>query len=252
MVVDQAAAVILCSNEIASRLGVPDARRVYLHGASEFLDTPKLSYRHDYCSMEALGRAGRRALELAEIGIDDLRHLDVYSCFPSAVQIAARELGIDPEAGLPLTLTGGLNFGGGPFNSYVLHATASAMDALRADPDSFGMVTSIGGWISKIAFQVLSTRPPLETFAFQNLDQQAGSLARRELAHDVEADAEIESFALACFQGRPHDMTVACLLDDGRRAWAVSDDPVHLALFSEEECCGRPVSLLPERRFRFR
>jgi acetyl-CoA C-acetyltransferase len=33
-------------------------------------------------------------LELADIGVDDLDMIDVYSCFPSAVQVAANELGL--------------------------------------------------------------------------------------------------------------------------------------------------------------
>ena len=33
-------------------------------------------------------------LELAGVGVDDIDHVDVYSCFPSAVQVAAAELGL--------------------------------------------------------------------------------------------------------------------------------------------------------------
>ena len=42
----------------------------------------------------AIRIGGRRALELAGIGIDDIDLIDVYSCFPSAVQVAAAELGL--------------------------------------------------------------------------------------------------------------------------------------------------------------
>ena len=42
----------------------------------------------------AIRIAGRRALELAGVGVDDIDLVDLYSCFPSAVQVAAAELGL--------------------------------------------------------------------------------------------------------------------------------------------------------------
>ena len=74
----------------------------------------------------AIRIAGRRALRLAGVGIDDVDLIDVYSCFPSAVQVAANELGLpagDPSR--PLTVTGGLTFAGGPWNNYVTHSIAT-------------------------------------------------------------------------------------------------------------------------------
>ena len=66
------------------------------------------------------GSPGARALELAGAGIDDIEFVDVYSCFPSAVQVAANELGLPiGDPGRPLTVTGGLTFAGGPWNNYV-------------------------------------------------------------------------------------------------------------------------------------
>jgi acetyl-CoA C-acetyltransferase len=62
----------------------------------------------------AIRIAGKRALELAGANLDDIALIDVYSCFPSAVQVAANELGLaldDPQR--PLTVTGGLTFAGG-------------------------------------------------------------------------------------------------------------------------------------------
>jgi acetyl-CoA C-acetyltransferase len=38
-------------------------------------------------------------------------HVDLYSCFPSAVQIAAAEIGCPTQR--DLTVTGGLTFAGG-------------------------------------------------------------------------------------------------------------------------------------------
>ena len=67
---------------------------------------------------------GVHLFELAWIEVADLDRVDVYSCFPSAVQIAAKELGLDENR--PLTITGGLTFGGGPLNNYVMHSMSCA------------------------------------------------------------------------------------------------------------------------------
>ena len=48
------------------------------------------------------------------------RLAEVYSCFPAAVRVQQRELGLDPD-GTP-TLTGGMAFAGGPFNHFVLQS----------------------------------------------------------------------------------------------------------------------------------
>ena len=57
--------------------------------AGTFADTP------------AIRIGGRRALELAGIGIDDVALVDLYSCFPSAVQLGAASLGLDLDASSP-------------------------------------------------------------------------------------------------------------------------------------------------------
>ena len=49
---------------------------------------------------------------------------DIYSCFPSAVQIACNEIGLSPLDARGVTVTGGLPCFGGPGNNYSLHAIA--------------------------------------------------------------------------------------------------------------------------------
>ena len=123
--VDQGAALILCSVEAARSAGVPEDRWVFPLSGADASDHWFLSHRHDLHSSPAIRLAGAGALRLAGVGVDDIAHLDLYSCFPCAVQIAAHELGIavdDPDR--PLTVTGGLGFAGGPGNNYVSHAIA--------------------------------------------------------------------------------------------------------------------------------
>ena len=89
--------------------------------------------------------------------------VDLYSCFPVAVRIQATELGISIDR--PLTVTGGMTFGGGPFNNYVLQATASMAGRLRSGPARSGLVTTVSGLLTKPGLAVWSAaaanRPPL-------------------------------------------------------------------------------------------
>lgn len=153
--VEQGAAVLLCSVAVATRLGIARENWVFPQSGTEAHDTYDIAARGALDRSPAIRVAGARALELAGIGLDDLTHIDVYSCFPSAVQVAARELGLavdDPDR--PLTVTGGLTFAGGPWNNYSTHAIAALATRLRESPGSFGLLTANGGYLTKHAFGV--------------------------------------------------------------------------------------------------
>ncbi len=193
--VDMAAGIILCSLEMARSAGVPEEKLVFLHAATEANDSEYASTREDFHRSPAMRIAGGRVLELAEVKISEIEHVDLYSCFPSAVQIAATELGI-PE-GRPLTVTGGLTFGGGPLNSYVLHAIARMVEVLREDRGSTGLVSANGGWLAKHAFAVYSSEPPAGGFRYENLQEQVDDSPRREAVVDWDGPVSIEAYTVA-------------------------------------------------------
>ena len=134
--VDMAAALIMCSAEAASRLGVAADRWVFPHSGTDCHEHAFVSHRDTFARTPAIEIGGQRALALAGVGIDDVALIDLYSCFPSAVQLGAMSLGLDPYAAdRQLTRTGGLSFAGGPWNNYVMHAIATLMAELRDGSD---------------------------------------------------------------------------------------------------------------------
>jgi acetyl-CoA C-acetyltransferase len=145
---DQAAAVIVCSVEAAARAGVPRDRWVFPWSGADAHDHWYLSERADLHSSPALRLAGSAALRLAGLGLDDLAHLDLYACFPSAVQIAAAELGLGLDDPRELTVTGGNTFAGAPGNNYGMHSIARMVEVLRADPGARGLVTGVGWYLT--------------------------------------------------------------------------------------------------------
>ncbi|MDQ1424641.1 MAG: acetyl-CoA C-acetyltransferase, partial [Acidimicrobiaceae bacterium] len=118
--VDMTAAIIMCSVERARSLGVPEDRWVFPHTGADSHEHYFVSERITFTDTPAIRIGGQRTLELAGVGIDDIEVVDLYSCFPSAVQLGAQSLGLSLDR--QLTRTGGLSFAGGPWNNYVMHA----------------------------------------------------------------------------------------------------------------------------------
>lgn len=249
MVVDMSAAVLVCSVELAQRLGVPRDRWVFLQTATDCMATPALSYRADFRTAPQLELAGRRALELANRSPADFDFVDLYSCFPAAVQLAARGLGFSLDD--PLTVTGGLAYGGGPLNSYVLHSIATTMDRLRAAPGTTGFVSSVGGTFQKHAFGIYSTEPSEQGFQYADLDPEAADLPRREYVLTYNGQVTVETYMMNYDRGAPLKTGLACLLPDGRRTWATSEDVDVLAEIQTRETCGRAARIKDRRLVAF-
>ena len=223
--VDMSAALIICSAERAQALGVPRDRWVFPQSGSDAHEHAFVSNREHFWKTPAIELAGRRVLELAGLGIGDIGIIDLYSCFPSAVQLGAQSLGLD--IGSQLTRTGGLPFAGGPWNNYVMHAIATVMNDLRAAPGEKALVWANGGYTTKHAFGVYATEPPAAGFTYDYPQDQIDALPRRELASPADAagTATVEGYSVMHDRdGNPERIIASCLLADGRRAWGDSVD----------------------------
>ncbi len=159
MEVDQSAAVLICSVRKARELGVPEDRWVFLHGCADAADLWYPMDRQDFHSSPAIRLTGERAFEMAGIGLADIDIIDLYSCFPSAVQVAAEEFGLALDDPRGLTVTGGLPYFGGPGNNYALHSIAEMMARLRARPGAYGLCTANGWFLTKQSVGIYSTKP---------------------------------------------------------------------------------------------
>jgi acetyl-CoA C-acetyltransferase len=184
------------------------------------------------------------ALDLAGVGIDDVAIVDLYSCFPAAVQLGAKSLGLSRDR--QLTRTGGLSFAGGPWNNYVMHAIATMMNDLREQPGENGLVWANGGYTTKHAFGVYSTAPPADGYRYAYPQDQIDAMPRRILAEaaDAAGSTTVEAYTVMHSRdGEPERAIATCVLDDGRRAWGTSDDAALAAAMCEGEWVGRPVTL---------
>ncbi len=161
MDVDMAAAVFLVSEETADALAISRDRRVYLHGWQYATDPIYVAEHPDLASSSAMGVVLTDTMWTAGIDVDDLAHLDLYSCFGSSVNFMRDRLGIALDDPRPLTVTGGLPYHGGAASNYLSHAIAQMTRVLRTDPGSYGLVTGVGMHMTKHVACVYSTTPPV-------------------------------------------------------------------------------------------
>ncbi|MGE0625827.1 MAG: acetyl-CoA acetyltransferase [Pseudomonadales bacterium] len=239
--VDQAAALILCSESKARTLGIPEDRWVYPWAGTDAHDAYAFSRRDTFYGSPAIRVAGRRALELCDLSPADVDLVDVYSCFPVAVQVGAREVGLD--LGRPLTVTGGLTFAGGPLNNYVMHSIARMAELLRGDRNACGLITANGGYLTKHAFGVYSAMPPSQPFRHQDVQAEVDRTPLRDAIAAHEGSATVESYTVMYAGEAPRIGYVSALLDDGRRTLATTEDRDVMNAMTREEFCGRSVRL---------
>ena len=191
----------MCSVDAARAAGAPEDRWVFPLSGADAHDHWYLSERIDLHSSPAVAVAGGRALALAGVGIDDVAHVDLYSCFPSAVQMAAAALGLPcDDPGRSLTVTGGLGFAGGPGNNYVTHSIAAMAEVLRSDPGSLGLVTGLGWYATKHAVGLWSTDPPAAASA-RPAPAGGGRAPRRDPAPGHVGPATVETYTVVYDRG---------------------------------------------------
>jgi acetyl-CoA C-acetyltransferase len=248
--VDESAALLMCSHGVARDLGVPDDRLVFPLAGADAHDRYFFSERESLTKSPAIAAAGHGALDAAGAGVDDVARFDVYSCFPSAVEIALGALELQGPGGgdaRPLTVTGGLGFAGGPANNYPTHAIAAMVDACRRDPGSVGMVSALGWYVTKHSIGLYSTTPPEPGFSrVDTARTQAAvdALPHREVAGSYSGPAAVEATAVVFDRdGGPALAIVSTLTPDGRRALANTRDTAVLQDMTEKAWEGRRVSL---------
>jgi len=243
--VNQAAALLFCSVGTALRLGVPTDRWAFPRVGLESGHAVSLLRRsapHTWPAMEVLGAAAAERLErpLAAAEI-----IEVYSCFPAAVRVQQRSLGLDPST--TPTVTGGMAFAGGPFNNFVLQSMVRVIESLRAEPDSVGVVTTVSGLLTKPGLGAWSCtpdgRPPLLADLAASARSATGVVDVVETLDGFDGEATVATYTVT-FEGMEPDRTVAvCDTDDGRRCVAVAEDPDLAAAAVTTELIGARVHL---------
>ena len=191
----------------------------------------------------AFGIAGRAALEHAALHAEELSHFELYSCFPAAVRVQQRELGLADSH--PVTVTGGMTFAGGPLNNFVLQAAVALARRLRLEPGAGGMLNAVSGMLTKQGVSLWSTRPGPEFAALDVSEEAARETDRVEVIDGYAGDARVAGYTVVHGPEGPTHTVVLCDTGGGARTVAVGEDPALAELASREEIIGREARVGP-------
>src|SRR6185369_1378758 len=185
---------------------IPPERWVFLHGCADGTDTWVVSERDKLDASPAIRGCARLCLDMAGKTVADVAAFDLYSCFPSAVEVAMTEIGIAEDDPRPISVTGGLPFFGGPGNNYVTHSIAEMMNVVRRKPGSFGMVTANGNYLTKHSAGLYSTAPVHGSWQRQDpkkLQAELDAAPRQAVSTAPGGTGTIETYCVAYGKDAP-------------------------------------------------
>jgi acetyl-CoA C-acetyltransferase len=242
--VDQAAALVMTNEQDAERLGIERHRWVYPLGGAELNNIWHVSQRPCLHDSPAIMEAARLSLQQAGLFLHDIDIFDLYSCFPSAIEIARQAVGIPDGDPRDLTLTGGLAYFGGPGNNYTLHAIAATVELIRRDRRLKAMITANGWYNSKHAIGIYGATPPDNPWENRDDTSIQKAITAAALPEPVEqADGLLTVEAVSTrydVEGKPERATVIGRLPDGKRALAdIQADSRELAKMMKIELVGK-------------
>jgi acetyl-CoA C-acetyltransferase len=219
--VDQAAALVVCSLAVAKQMGLAD-EAVFIRSGADAIEVLLPTARRWLGRSEGLETAAAAAFGAAGVGADDIDAFEVYSCFPSAVQMAARAFGVSEHDERGLTVTGGLPYAGGPGNNYATHGIAAMVTRLRAT-GGLGVCAGLGGYATKHSVGVYSSTPAGFCVADTTDAQATIDAGALTVADTVEPGTQGTVDAHTVVYGSDGAVTGApaiVRLDDGRRVGA--------------------------------
>ena len=240
--VNQSAALIICSEELANKLEIDNKKRVYPISSSEnnhmiaIQQRPKL---YESLGMIYAAKSINKMMEQLDIRLDAY---DLYSCFPAAVKMFSKSLELGSE--LPKTITGSMPYAGGPLNSFVIHSTVKMIQKIRALEARHGLVTGVSGMMTKQSFCVWG-KEYQEQFIFDDVTERAKLDEKPvELSNIAEGEGEIIGYTI--IEGSEHASKAVLYLDDEKKHRKVvsSFDKNFINLLMEEEWVGKKVKFI--------
>ena len=244
--VDQAAALLFCSAERAAALKIDRSRWVFPVASAESNHMIPLSARADLIRSPGADATARAVLEAAGIAAADIDLIELYSCFPVAVDTFADALNLAPDR--DLTITGSMAFAGGPYNNYFFQATARAAQLLRAGAGRTALLSCVSGILTKQAFALWSSEPAKMNFVRRDVTAEvAAAAAELPVVEEYTGSGRIAGCTVLHARGEQPQAVALIDTDDGARALAVSDACETIAGMEREEWVGRRVHVVAGR-----
>jgi len=240
--VDQASALLLCSAAKAAALGIPRERWVFPLASAGSNRMLSLAQRPDLARLPGARLAGEALLQHTGVALEAIDLVELYSCFPAAVELYAEEFGLALTR--PLTVTGGMPFAGGPLNNFVLQSTCRMAQLLREPSSVNGLVSAVTGLMTKQAFALWSSEAPATPFEVLDVSAEtAAECPPREVVADYVGRGRVVGYTVLYASGERQRAVALLDLPGGQRTLAVCDDPESMALMEQREHVGVTVAV---------
>jgi acetyl-CoA C-acetyltransferase len=244
--VDQAAALLFCSEKKADSLGIERSRRIYPMISAESNHMVALSARPDLWRCTGAKVAADALFGEMGITADDIDLIELYSCFPIAMECFANAARI--PHGRDLSVTGGMAYAGGPYNNYFYQATVKTAEMLRAGDGRTALLSCVSGIMTKQAFAMWSSDKPEKGFSRLDVtDAVAAQIQPIDLECEFAGKGQVAACTVIYQQGK--DPCAVLLLDtEGEKRALIACRDLHIIRSIEnEEWVGRTVSAVGGR-----
>lgn len=247
--VDQAGTIIMANEELAKSLCIDRKLWVYLMGGADLNNIHSITQRPRLDDSPATREGSKIALRQAGLTLNDIDAFDIYSCFPSIVEIIMNELGLAENDHRDLTLTGGLPYFGGPLSNYSLHSIINAVDLIRIDPSLKVMIIANGGYNTKQSIGIYGSEPPTIEWGVIDESGVQQSILEGKLPDPVEmakGKLAIDGYTIIYDRfGHPERGIVIGTLENGRRTLAlIKSGPKNLKHLEKQELVGKTVIIM--------
>ena len=240
--VDQAAALLFCSAARAEQLGIPRSKWIFPVASTESNHMLPVSAREDLAACPGAGITGRAALEANDMKAEDIDLVELYSCFPLAVEAYADALGLPTSRAL--SVTGGMAFAGGPYNNYLFQATCRAAELMRRGKGRTALVSCVSGVLTKQGFGLWSLDPPARGFFHADLSETVALEMRAlEVLDEFTGQAKVVGYTVLHGRGQPPRGIALVDTPQGQRAMTTTEDAALIARMQLDECVGQQLRI---------
>ena len=154
--VNMGAGFIVTSLARARAAGIGEDRIIHVGASAAGHEPLRITDWDRYDRSPSMIASIQGAMARGGVTVDDLDHVELYSCFPCIPKMARRVFGWPVER--PMTAFGGLTFGGAPVGNYMSHAVAAMVQRLRGSAET-ALLFANGGYATHSHATLLSGAP---------------------------------------------------------------------------------------------
>ena len=237
--VSQASAILICEEGLADQLNISKQKRIYPMASSETNHMIALIQRPSLISSAGLKLASEKINEVVDKHSINLNLIDLYSCFPVAVQQFENVLNLNTKTSR--TITGAMPFAGGPLNNYMLHATVQALLKLRSE-SGHSLITGVSGMMTKQSFCLWSSEYQMP-FYHADVTRKARQLDKPiPISNAKHGNGIVIGYTVLC-EGIKPTLGVFYIEDSqGERKVVTSEDKAIINSMREEEWIEKEIS----------